>query len=115
MLTSNRVSFKWKCDKFCLYTESSESKRHSDSKTTVVASHPPKVARREPIANIIEPPANDNLLEQLEHEGFESMFEQNTQCGFGVAQMSSTDKILPDGVCQFFRDEQPPWGADRNL
>ena len=72
------------------------------------------MARREPIPNIIEPPANDNLLEQLEHEGFESMFEQNTQRGFGVTQMSSTDTNLPDEVRQFFRDEQP-WGTDRNL
>ena len=90
------------------------TKRHSDSKTTLATSHPPKVAPREPIPNIIEPPANDNLLEQLEHEEFESMFEQNTQRGFGVTQMSSTDTILPDEVRQFFRDEQP-WGTDRNL
>ena len=88
--------------------------RHGDSKTTVAASHPPKVARLEPIPNIIKPPANDNLLEQLEHERFESMFEQNTQRGFGVTQMSSTDTTLPDEVRQFFRDEQP-WGTDQNL
>ena len=78
------------------------TKRHSDSKTSVEASHPPKVAHPEPIPNIIEPPANDYLLEQLEHEEFESMLEQNTQPGFGVTQMSSTDAILPDEVCQFF-------------
>ena len=90
------------------------TKRHSDSKTTVADNHPPKVARLEPIPNIIEPPANDNVLEQLEHERLESMFEQNTQRGFGVTQMSSTDTTLPDEVRQFFRDEQP-WGTDRNL
>ena len=77
----------------------------------VVASHPPKVAHREPIPNIIEPPANDHLLEQLEHEEIQSMLEQNTQRGFGVTQMSSTDATLPDEVRQFFRDEQP-WGTN---
>ena len=89
-------------------------KRHGDSKTTVEASHPPKVACCEPVPNIIEPLANDNLLEQLEPEEFESMLEQNTQCGFGVTQMSSTGTILPNEVRQFFRDEQP-WGTDQNL
>ena len=33
---------------------------------------------------------------------------------FWVAQMSSTDAILPDEVRQFFRDEKH-WGKDRNL
>ena len=92
----------------------SHTKRHSDSKTSVAASHPPKVARHEPIPNIIKPPANDHLLEQLEqlgHQEIQSMFKQNTQRGFGVTQMSSTDAILPDEVHQFFRDEQP-WGTD---
>ena len=87
------------------------TKRHSDSKTTIATSHPHKVAHREPIPNITEPPANDHLLEQLEHEEIQSMFEQDTQRGFGVTQMSSTDTILPDEVRQFFRDEQP-WGTD---
>ena len=78
---------------------------------SVVASHPPKVARREPIPSIIEPPTNDHLLEQLEHEEFESMLEQNTQHGFQVTQMSSTDAIVPNEVHIFFRDEQL-WGTD---
>ena len=78
------------------------TKKHSDSKTSVAASHPPKVAHREPIASIIEPPTNDHLLEQLEHEEFESMLEQNTQRGFGVTLMTSTDAILLDEVRQFF-------------
>ena len=42
------------------------------------------------------------------------MFEQNTRCGFGVTQMTPTDAILPDKVCQFSQDEQP-WGMDQNL
>ena len=87
------------------------TKRHSDSKTSVASSHPPKVARREPIPNIIEPLTNDHLLEQLEHEEIQSMLEQNTQSGFGVTQMTSTDSILPGEVRQFFLDEQP-WGTD---
>ena len=81
------------------------TKRHSHSKTSVASSHPPKVARREPIPNIIEPPTDDHLLEQLEHEEIQSMLEQNSQRGFGVTQMTSTDTILPDEVRQFFRDE----------
>ena len=87
------------------------TKRHA--KTPVASNLPPKVARREPIPNIIEPPANDHLLEQLEQEEIQSMLEQNTQRGFGVIQMTS-DTILPDEVRQFFRDEQP-WGTDQNL
>ena len=90
------------------------TKRHSDSKTSVASSHPPKVARHELFPNIIEPPANDHLLEQLEHEEFQSMLEQNNQVGLGVTQMTPTDATLPDEVRQFFRDEQP-WGPDRNL
>ena len=87
------------------------TKRDSDSKTSVASSHPPKVARREPIPNIIKPPTNDHLLEQLEHEEIQSMLEQNTQRGFGVTQMTSTDSILLNEVRQFFLDEQP-WGTD---
>ena len=87
------------------------SKRHSDSKTSVAASHPPKVARREPIPSIIKPPTDDHLLEQLEHEEFQSVLEQNTQHGFQVTQMSSTDAIVPNEVHLFFRDEQL-WGTD---
>ena len=60
------------------------------------------------------PNSNDHLLEQLENEEIRSMLDQNTQCGFGVTQITSTDAILPDKVCQFFRDEQP-WSTDRNL
>ena len=57
------------------------------------ANVPYKIARLGPIPNIIEPPANDHLLEH----------------GFGVTQMTSTDAILPDEIGQSFRDEQP-WG-----
>ena len=76
----------------CDYTtlQKSNLKRHTKrhAKTPLTSNLPPKVARHEPIPNIIEPPANDHLLEQLEHEEIQSMLEQNTQRGFGVTQMS---------------------------
>ena len=67
------------------------TKRHS--KTHLTSNLPPKIACREPIPNIIDPPANDHLLEQLENQEIESMFEQNTQRGFGITQM--TEQIRP--------------------
>ena len=88
------------------------TKRHS--KTHLTSNLPPKIARREPIPNIIDPPANDHLLEQLENQEIQSMFEQNTQRGFGITQMTAADTALPDEIQQFFRDERP-WGTDRNL
>ena len=51
-------------------------------------------ARREPIPNIINPPANDHLLEQLENQEIQSMFEQNTQHGFGITQMTAADTTI---------------------
>ena len=42
------------------------------------------------------------------------MFNQNTQVGFGITQMTSPDATLPDEIQQFFTDERP-WGTDRNL
>ena len=57
-------------------------KRHTN--TPASPNFPPKVARHEPFPNIITPPANDHLLEQLEQQKIQSMFEQNSQCGFGV-------------------------------
>ena len=61
------------------------TKRHSN--THLTSNLPPKIARREPIPNIIDPPANDHLLEQLENQEIQSMFEQNTQRGFGITQI----------------------------
>ena len=84
-------------------------KRHTN--TPLTPNLPPKVARRDPIPNIIDPPANDQPLEQLEQQEIKSMFDQNTQRGFGVTQMTPVDAILPDEVWQFFQDEQP-WGTD---
>ena len=88
------------------------TKRHS--KTHLTSNLPPKIARREPIPNIIDPPANDYLLEQLENQEIESMFEQNTQRGFGITQMTAADENIPHEIQQFFRDERP-WGTDQNL
>ena len=42
------------------------------------------------------------------------MFDKNTQRGFEVTQMTSTDGNLPGEVCQLFQDVQG-WGTDRNL
>ena len=55
-------------------------KRHANTPTT--PNFPPKVACCEPIPNIINPLANDDLLEQLEQQKIQSMFEQNSQRGF---------------------------------
>ena len=73
------------------------TKRH----TPLTPNLPPKIARREPIPNIIDPPANDHLLEQLENQEIESMFEQNTQRGFGITQMTAADENVPHEIQQF--------------
>ena len=63
----------------------------------------PKVARHDPVPNIIFPPANDHLLEQLEQQEIQSMFDQNTQRGFELTQMSPVDVTCPDEGRQFFK------------
>ena len=100
----------------CDYTTPRKSnlKRHAKRHTPLTPNLPPKIARHDPFPNIIEPPVNDHLLEQLENQEIESMFEQNTQRGFGITQMTSTDENIPHEIQQFFRDERP-WGTDRNL
>ena len=74
------------------------TKRH----THLTPNLPPKITRREPIPNIIDPPANDHLLDQIENHEIETMFNQNTQVGFGITQMTSADTTLPDEIQQFF-------------
>ena len=100
----------------CDYTTPRKSylKRHAERHTPLTPNLPPKIARHDPFPSIIEPPVNDHLLEQLENQEIESMFEQNTQRGFGITQMTSTDENIPHEIQQFFRDERP-WGTDRNL
>ena len=88
------------------------TKRHS--KTHLTSNLPPKIARHDPFPNIIEPPVNDHLLEQLENHEIQTTLEQNSQVGLGITQMTAADTTLPDEVQQFFRDERP-WGTDRNL
>ena len=56
----------------CDYTTPQKSnlkrhtKRHSNRPSTSIL--PPKIAGREPIPNITEPPTNDNLLQDIEHQ-----------------------------------------------
>ena len=75
-------------------------KRHNDTPAAQIL--PLKIARHEPVPNIINPPANDHLLEQLEHEEIKSMLEQNTQVGFGITQMTSTDENISQVYIQNF-------------
>ena len=87
-------------------------KRHSN--THLTPNLPTKIASHDPFPSIIVPTANDHLLEQLENEEIQTMFNQNSEVGFGVTQMTSQDPTLPDEIQQFFTDERP-WGTDRNL
>ena len=91
----------------CHYTTPLKSnlKRHAKRHTHLTPNLPPKIARRDPFPNIIDPPANDHLLEQIENEEIQTMFDQNTQVGFGITQMTSADATLPDEIQQFFTDE----------
>ena len=76
-------------------------KRHAN--TPLTPDLPPKAACRDLIHNIIDSPANDHLLEQLEQQEISSMLDQNTQRGFGVTQMTLADAILPDDFGNFFK------------
>ena len=100
----------------CDYTtpQKTNLKRHAKRHTPFTPNLPPKIACHDPFPNIIDPPANDHLLEQLENEEIQSMLYQNTQVGFGITQMTSADATLPYEIQRFFTDEQP-WGTDRNL
>ena len=81
----------------CDYTTPRKSnlKRHAKRHTPLTPNLPPKIARHDPFPNIIEPPVNDHLLEQLENQEIESMFEQNSQVGFGITQMTAADENIP--------------------
>ena len=100
----------------CDYTTPRKSnlKRHAKRHTPLTPNLPPKISRHDPFLNIIEPPANDHLLEQLENHEIQTTLEQNSQVRFGITQMTSADTTLPDEIQQFFRNERP-WGTDRNL
>ena len=75
-------------------------KRHAKIHTPNL---PPKISHHEPIPNIIDPPANDHLLEQLENQEIQSMLNQNNQVGVGVTQMTSADATLPDEIQRFLQ------------
>ena len=100
----------------CDYTTSLKSnlKRHTKRHIPLTPNFPPKIARHDPFPNIIDPPANDNLVQDIENQEIQTTFEQDTQVGFGITQMTSTDATLPHEIQQFFTDERP-WGTDRNL
>ena len=100
----------------CDYTTPLKSnlKRHTKTHTPLTTNLPPKFARHDLFPNIIDPPADDHLLEQLENQEIQTALEQNSQVGFGVTQMTSADATLPDEIQRFFTDERP-WGTDRNL
>ena len=79
----------------------------------------PKIARREPIPNIIEPTENDQLLRDIEQQELTDML--NTKAGLGLSQMASTtpSSSLPpvnnidprqQEFERFFQAEQP-WEA----
>ena len=87
-------------------------KRHNDIPTAQIL--PPKIARHEPIPNIIKPTENDEFLSNIEQQEMQDMLERNTQVGFGITQITPADENIPQELRQFFRDEQP-WRTDRNL
>ena len=62
----------------CDYTapQKSNFKRHAKRHTPLTPNLPPKIACHDPFPNIIDPPANDHLLEQLENQEIQSMFNQ---------------------------------------
>ena len=85
-------------------------KRHSN--TAPVCDIPPKIARREPYPNIVEPTENDQFLSDIEQQELTDMF--SSQFGYGVTQTTPADENIPQELRDFFRDEQP-WGTDLNL
>ena len=87
-------------------------KKHSYAPS--VHNIPPKIACHEPIPNIIEPPADDHLLVQLENHEIQTSLEQNSQVSFGITQMTSPDENIPHEIQHFARDERP-CGTDQNL
>ena len=95
-------------------------KRHNDIPAAEIL--PPKIARREPILNIIEPTENDQFLSDIEQQELTDML--NTQAGLGLSQMPSTPPSSPPPANnndprqqefeRFFQTEQP-WEGDAQL
>ena len=85
---------------------------------------PPKIARHEPIPNIIESAENEKFLSDMEQQEYTDIL--NTQAGLGLSQIPSTppppsspppvNNIDPrqQEFERFFHTEQP-WGDDNEL
>ena len=91
--TTHESSSVFSCTQ-CDYTTplKHHTKRHSSTPSS--SNLPPKIACREPIPNIIDPLAYDNLLQDFENQEIQTTLEQNTQVGFGITQMTSTDETI---------------------
>ena len=87
------------CDYFT--SRKHDLKRQAKRHAPLTPNLPPKIARHDPFPNIIEPPANDHLLEQLENHDVQTTLEQNSQVGFGITQMTSTDENIPHEIQRF--------------
>ena len=102
----------------CDYTTPRKSNfnRHMKRHNDIAPDHniPPKIARHEPIPNIIEPTENDEFLSDIQQKEIQDMFEPNAQVGFGITRITPVDENVPQELRDFFRDERP-WGTDRNL
>ena len=85
-------------------------KRHNDIPTA--HNIPPKIARHEPIPNIIEPTENEQFLSDIQQQELTDMF--SGQFGYELTQMTPADENVAQELRDFFRDERP-WGTDRNL
>ena len=85
-------------------------KRHNNAVPTQIVL--PKIARHEPIPNIIEPTENDEFLSDIQQQEPTDMF--SSQFGYRVTQMTPADDNIPLELRDFFRDELP-WGTDLNL
>ena len=85
-------------------------RRHTN--TPAAPNLPPKIAHLDPMPNIIDPPTNDYLLQDIEQQEMSDML--STQAGFGVSQMTPADENILEEVRNFFQGERP-WGTDRNV
>ena len=95
-----------------------------DIKTASDHNIPPKIARHEPIPNIIEPAENEKFLSDIEQQEHTDIL--NTQAGLGLSQIPSTppppsspppvNNVDPrqQEFERFFHTEQP-WGDDNEL
>ena len=104
-------------------------KRHNS--TPAAQNLPPKIARREPILNIIEPTENEQLMKDIEQQELSNML--NNQAGLGLSQIPPTpppsspspvnnnnnnddddDDPRQQEFERFFHTERP-WGDDNAM